>query len=219
MAARVGKFISVEGGEGVGKSSFIEALTERLGAKGLDVVGTREPGGTPTAQAIRQIFMSPPGDDPLDVKAELFLVSAARCQHLQKLIKPSLKKGSWVICDRFHDSTRVYQGVGGGVPEEELETLIDLSVGDSHPDLTFLLDCDVQVAMERVAGRAESEESGNRYDEASASFYKTLRDGFLTMARRFPDRIVVLDASQTKDHVLGQALEELERRFGLKFNG
>lgn len=216
MVVSHGRFISVEGGEGVGKSSFLKGLEEYLQEAGVNVVATREPGGTPTAQAIRQVFMSPPQDDPLDPKSELFLVSAARCQHLEKLIKPSIAQGKWVLCDRFHDSTRVYQGIGGGVPQDELETLIKLSVGSWDPELTFLLDCDVQVALQRVAQRIESDESGNRYDEASVAFHETLRAGFLGLSKRFSERFVILDAEKSQGEVLQQAVAEIESRFGIK---
>ncbi|WP_165931687.1 dTMP kinase [Pseudobacteriovorax antillogorgiicola] len=214
LAVEHGKFITVEGGEGVGKTVFTKGLSSRIKSAGLGLVQTREPGGTPVAQQIRQIFMSPPPDDSLAIKTELFLVSAARCQHLEKLIRPNLEQGSWVLCDRFHDSTRVYQGIGGGVPQAELETLITLSVGQSDPDLTFILDCDVKVALDRVNQRSSSDESGNRYDEASVDFHETLRNGFLDVARRFPKRVVVLDASQDPDTVIDQAIKEINMRFG-----
>ena len=214
----MGKFISIEGGEGVGKSSFLLNLESSLKQAGHKTMTTREPGGTKIAQKIRTLFMSPPEDEVLEVVSELFLVSAARCQHVSSRILPGLKSDNWVLCDRFHDSTRVYQGIGGSLPEGQIESIIALSTGGLDPDLTFILDCDVKTALSRIDKRNannETQESGNRYDEASYQFHQTLRSGFLRLKKTFPDRIVVLDASQAPEAVLDDAVRHINNRFGM----
>lgn len=206
------KFISVEGSEGVGKSLFCSGLVSYLEGLGQEVISTREPGGTVTAQKIRQLFMHPPEEDPLTPQTELFLVSAARSQHIETKILPFLQSGGWVICDRFYDSTRVYQG-RGSIDKKQLELILSASVGDTHPSLTFLLDCDTDVALSRVTKRAEETGLANRFDQASQLFHARLRQGFLDVAKEFPERIVVLDASQSVDKVLEDAKATLQNRF------
>lgn len=211
----MGHFISVEGGEGVGKSTFCQALAERLMARGETVTRTREPGGTPTAQRIRELFLHPPSDDPLVAEAELFLIAAARAQHVARLIKPALEKVDWVISDRFYDSTRVYQGVMAGLPQDLLERSIEYAVGDCHPELTFVLDCDTAVALKRLASRASQnvEDESNRFDAAQFEYHQRLRQGFLDLQQRFPARVVVLDATKPLDQLLSHALELIDQKF------
>lgn len=209
------RFISIEGGEGVGKSYLTLGLQTRLQALKHEVLLTREPGGTPLADAVRQIFLNPP-EKPTPL-AELFLVSAARTQHVAQLIKPTLANNVWVICDRFYDSTRVYQGDLAGVSDPILESVIAHSVGDCHPDITFLLDCPVDVAMSRVRQRTKvlQLDVGNRYDEGSREMYESLRFAFLKRAREFPERMVVIDSSQTPEQVLEDAWAQLKRHLKL----
>jgi len=211
------RFITLEGGEGVGKSTLMVALTNWLKSRGLDVVQTREPGGTPIADAIRHVFKAPPQGEDITPGAEALLVSAARMQHVENMIRPALKNGRWVLCDRFADSTRVYQGLFGGVPINELEWLIKFSTGGLEPDLTFLLDCDVMVSSSRVGGRFQKTENKDleRYDHAGQDVHDKLRQGFRKVAGFYPSRFFILDAAQPAANVLSQACAELERRWGI----
>lgn len=211
------RFITIEGGEGVGKSYLIEGLKTRLEKMGIPLLITREPGGTPLAQAVRELFLHPPEQDIPTAEAATFLVSAARSQHISQRIKPALASGRWVICDRFYDSTRVYQGVLGGVSPDFLENLVSYSVAGCHPELTFLLDCPVDLALNRIQRRASAEgrPAENRYDGGARSMHELLRSAYRDLATRFPDRIVLLDASKKPDQVLNDAWSQLERRFSL----
>lgn len=206
------RFLTIEGGEGVGKSFLSNGLRSRLEALGHRVSLTREPGGTPLADAIRQLFLHPP-EKPSSL-AELFLVSAARAQHVETLILPALQSQQWVICDRFYDSTRVYQGDLGKVPSDTLETVIQQSVLGCHPCLTFVLDCPPDVARNRVTTRAKELQSGegNRYDEGPREMYEVLRKAYLRRAQEFSDRIVIIDASQSPEQVLDAAWDQLKQR-------
>jgi dTMP kinase len=215
--ARSGRFITIEGGEGVGKSLFQERLASRLGGRlgGRRLLTTREPGGTPAADKIRALLAAPPADDPLLIETEAFLVSAARAQHVGRLIRPALKRGDWVLCDRFADSTRLYQGLLGGLPEALVETLIATSTQDLRPDLTFLLDCDVAVSLSRINGRSDpGRDPVKRYDDAKQAFHARLRQGYLDLLTRFPGRIVKLDAALPPEQVVAQACAAIETRFG-----
>ena len=210
-------FLTVEGGEGVGKSSFCRIMQQRLQAVGCHVVLTREPGGTEMADRIRALFLNPPTSEPLSTEAELFLVSAARSQHVRQKIKPCLEQGEWVLCDRFYDSSRVYQGLIGGVSESALETCLQLSVDDCHPDISFFLDCPVEIALQRLGQRNEQQTAAadfdnNRFDQADVAFHKKLRQAFLDLARRFPGRAVVLDASAPTEQIVDQAWRQLKQR-------
>lgn len=214
--AGAGRFITVEGGEGVGKSLFTQNLARALKARRLELVVTREPGGTPTADLIRGLFGKPSPDDPLLMPAESLLVSAARAQHVGRLIKPSLAQGKWVLCDRFADSTRVYQGTLGGIPQADLETMIAFSTGALDPDLTFLLDCDVDTALGRLGKRAAPRPGAiERYDQEAREFHAKLRDAYLALAKRLAHRMVVIDAARPPEEACAKALAELEARFGI----
>ena len=211
LVTKSAAFITVEGGEGVGKSSFCSGLARQLNTYGLEVLETGEPGGSQLGKAVRSLFLEPPGGEPLETLTELFLVSAARSQHVLGPIKNALEKGSFVICDRFYDSTRVYQGHLGGVEPSHLEHVISASVGDMAPGVTFLLDCDTQVVMERLASR-ESVKAPNRFDKAPLSYHKKLREGFLEVAKTFSERFEILDASQKPEAIVLQAIERLYKR-------
>ena len=213
-----GRFSTVEGGEGVGKSLFTANLAKALAAhpaltRGLVV--TREPGGTPTADLIRALFGKPAPGDPLSMTAEALLVSAARAQHVAVLIQPALSAGKWVLCDRFADSTRVYQGVLGGLAAADLEPLIRFSTGGLTPDLTFLLDCDVATAQARLK-RREAPRAGaiERYDDESKGFHTRLRDAYLSLQKNEPGRIIVIDAKTAPEAMSAAALAAVEARFG-----
>jgi dTMP kinase len=209
------RFITLEGGEGVGKSTLMGALAKWLESRGVPVVATREPGGTPIADAVRRIFKAPPDGETFLPETEALLVSAARAQHVGKVIRPALLHGKWVISDRFADSTRVYQGLFGGVPLNELEWLIQFSTGGLTPDLTFLLDCDVSLTAGRIGGRGTSsnDDDAARFDQAGDQVLNRLRQGFRKMAGFYPGRFFILDASLPQEKVFQDACAELERRW------
>ena len=211
----LGRFISVEGGEGSGKSVFIQGLSRILKLRGIDHILTREPGGTPLADAIRQLFIEPPlGDVPIPM-SELFLVSAARAQHVMARIKPALERGAWVLCDRFYDSTRVYQGFLAGIERQKLESIVDYSVDGCHPHITFVLDCPPEISMERVASRSRKlssdEEQASRFDRGKIEMHQTLRLGYLKLAEQYPERLKVLDSRQSPEDIVAEALSLLHR--------
>jgi dTMP kinase len=214
------RFISVEGGEGTGKSVFTSGFAKMLRALGTTVVTTREPGGTAVADQIRAIFAAPPPGEALTPTTEALLVSAARSQHLHYLIRPALARGDWVLCDRFADSTRVYQGTFGGVPAAELEALIAFSTGGQAPDLTFILDCPVELALSRVKERGvgHATEPGvgtvDRYDLATAAVHERMRAGYLQLLAANPERCIRIDAAQSPEQMLSAAKAALEGRFG-----
>ena len=211
MATR-GRFITLEGGEGVGKSTLATALEARLVARGIKVVRTREPGGTPGAEAIRRLILSPPvevaGWEPI---AETLLFYAARTDHLDKLIRPALAAGSWVICDRFSDSTRAYQAAAGHVPSEHIETIDRICVGDTTPDLTLVLDLPLDVARERMTARANDKDA---IESRVLSYHEAVHKAFLDIARANPQRCVVLDASAAPAALADSAIAAINERLG-----
>lgn len=209
MATR-GRFITLEGGEGVGKSTLATALEARLVARGIKVVRTREPGGTPGAEAIRRLILNPPAEvtgwEPI---AETLLFYAARTDHLDKLIRPALAAGSWVICDRFSDSTRAYQAAAGHVPSEHIETIDRICVGDTTPDITLILDLPLSAARERMIARANDKDA---IESRVASYHEAVHKAFLDIARANPRRCVVLDASAAPDALATAALAAIDAR-------
>ncbi len=212
----VARFISIEGSEGVGKSLFIRKLSEALNERQIEHLLSREPGGTLLGDKIRQIFIEPPEGEALSALSELLLVSAARSQHVQVKIKPALEQGRWVLCDRYYDSTRVYQGTLAGIERQRLESIIAYSVDGCHPDLTFVLDCPAEIAMQRVAVRAGAEGAPmNRYDGGTLAFYEKLRTAYLALAKAEPARIKVLDARQNPEQLLQEALALLPRTWSI----
>lgn len=202
--------ISLEGGEGAGKSTVAAGLQERFHELGLQATVSREPGGSPVAEHVRNLFLEPPDGADISGITEALLVNAARASHLQETILPSLSQGSWVICDRFHDSSRVYQGILGGVPESELEPMIRAATAGFDPALTLLLDVDCDVAMGRVSARNED---STRFDNGELAAHEKIRRGFLDLAKRFPERIVVVDGSQSAESVLAECWRLIEDRF------
>ncbi len=209
-----GFFITIEGGEGTGKSLFVRGLTQVLEQRGISYLLTREPGGTPLADQIRRMFLEPPAGDSPTALTELLLVSAARAQHVHKKIKPALAEGLWVLCDRFYDSTRVYQGALGGISEATLEAIVQTSVENCHPQLSFVLDCPAEISMARVRQRTadagQNMAEANRYDGGNAAMHEKLREAYLDVARRFPERVHVIDATQTPAQVLETAVRFLK---------
>jgi dTMP kinase len=199
-----GKFITFEGGEGSGKSTQARRLAEFLRTRGTEVVLTREPGGTPFAEHVRSIILSDT-TPPHGATAEALLFYAARADHLDTLIRPALKAGTWVVCDRFSDSTRVYQGAAGKMPRDAIETLDRIVVGDTTPDLTLILDIDPAMGLARATERrvaAKLPKTGaDPYEQRSLEFHQRLRDGYLELARSARDRCVVIDASGDPDTI------------------
>ena len=186
-----GRFITVEGIEGVGKSTNIGALVERIEASGHRVLTTREPGGTPFAEDIRDILMTR-GDEPVPAIAELLLMFAARSFNVSNVIKPALEAGTWVVCDRFTDSTRAYQGGGRGIPLATIDSIADWVHGDTWPDLTILLDAPVEVGMARVGKRGEPD----RIEQERHDFFERVRACYLDIAAREPQRLAVVDTTR-----------------------
>jgi dTMP kinase len=186
-----GKFITVEGGEGVGKSTNIDFICDLIRSRGHDVVETREPGGTPLAERIREMLLEH-GDEDLPDETELLLFFAARSLHLHNLIRPALRSGTWVVCDRFTDATRAYQGSGRGLGLSRIEWLAEWVHGDLNPHLTILLDAAPHIGMKRAEGRGEAD----RLETEQAEFHLLVREGYLRQAAAEPHRFAVVDADQ-----------------------
>lgn len=212
-----GYFISIEGSEGVGKSTFCQALQQHLQNKGLSVFGCREPGGTEVGKKIRELFLNPPGGEPLTAITELMLILAARAQHVAKEIAPRLARGQIVVCDRYLDSTLLYQGIVGKIPMDQIQEGHRIATAGLMPELTFLLDCPVAVAKARVAARAEAQgdkaEEGNRFDEADDRTYEIYRAGFQTIAAMYPERTRRIDSDQSEAAVLAAAVALLPSEY------
>jgi dTMP kinase len=201
-----GKFITFEGGEGCGKSTQVKRLASALEAKGVKVLLTREPGGTRLSELIRSLLKDESEDPPVD-RAELLLFLAARAQLVRNVIRPALEAGTWVVSDRFGDSTVAYQGFGRGLPLDFVRSACDFACEGLEPDLTILLDLDPSVASERMRGReAATNTSADRIERAGEDFHSRLRKGFLEIAAANAPRFAVLDASGTPDEVFDQVL-------------
>jgi dTMP kinase len=191
-----GKFISVEGIEGVGKSTNIDVVVQRIEAAGHKVLTTREPGGTPFAEDIRDILMNR-NDEPIPEIAEVLLMFAARSFNVNNVIVPALDAGTWVVCDRFTDSSRAYQSGGRGIPMATIDTVADWVHGDTWPDVTILLDAPVEIGMERAGKRS----APDRFEQERHDFFQRVRECYLQIAAREPDRFVVIDTTRNKDEV------------------
>ena len=207
-----GRFITVEGGEGAGKSTQIRRLAAWLDGRGIETVTTREPGGTPGAEAIRALLVT--GEpDRWDATTEALLIAAARRDHAEKVIRPALARGAWVLCDRFADSTLAYQGYAGGLPPDGLTALTRFTVGDLTPDLTIVLDLPAAEGLTRAGARTGARSAvESRFEERTLRFHNTVRDGFLDIARREPARCVVVDASAPVDAVARQVVAAVGQR-------
>jgi dTMP kinase len=194
-----GRFITFEGGEGTGKSTHAAMLAARLRSFGIGVLLTREPGGSPGAEVMRYILLSG-AVRPLGPNVEAVLFAAARDDHLTTLIRPALDRGKWVVCDRFADSTRIYQGVAGRVDPRAIRAMERIIVGETRPDLTIVLDVPAKEAMQRAAAR-RGKAGADRFEAEALTFHENLRDGFLTLAANEPDRCVLIDATKSKEEV------------------
>ncbi|MDO9413659.1 MAG: dTMP kinase [Pseudolabrys sp.] len=205
-----GKFITFEGGEGSGKSTHTAALAERLKAAGIDCILTREPGGSPGAEIIRHIILSGIAK-PLGTETETILFAAARDDHVRVTIEPALDAGKWVICDRFIDSTRVYQGALGKVDMKLIRSLERVTVGPNMPDLTFLLDVPANIGLARAKTRRGTEKA-DRFESEAIEFHEDLRRAFLVLAERETKRIVTIDGRAPRDVVADRIWTAVEER-------
>ncbi len=197
-----GKFISFEGGEGSGKSTQIRMLAERLAAAKLRAIVTREPGGSPGAEIIRHVVLSGMGK-LLGPDAETLLFAAARDDHVRTVIQPALSQGTWVLCDRFSDSTRVYQGRLGNVPLSVLNAMQRVTIGDLKPDLTIILDVPVEIGLKRAAARRGAG-TPDRFEAEDVKFHQDLREAYRQIAAENPGRCVLIDATPSPDVVAAQ---------------
>ncbi|WP_043200401.1 dTMP kinase [Pseudomonas putida] len=191
-----GLFITLEGPEGAGKSTNRDYLAARLREQGLDIVLTREPGGTPLAEKVRELLLAP-SDEIMAADTELLLVFAARAQHLAQVIRPALARGAVVLCDRFTDATYAYQGGGRGLSVERIATLEQFVQGDLRPDLTLVFDLPVEVGLARAAARGRLD----RFEQEGQAFFEAVRQAYLQRARREPQRYSLLDAAQSLEAV------------------
>ncbi|MCF6329681.1 MAG: dTMP kinase [Henriciella sp.] len=204
---RPGKFITLEGGEGTGKTTLITGLSIALGKRGIECIQTREPGGTPLAEAVRSLALHPPGDEEWSPLAHALLMNAARQDHLEHQIRPTLDRGVWVLCDRFADSTRAYQSIDG-VSQIVLKSLEKAVVGETVPDLTLVLDAD----PDDLVHRRNSRGTVDAFEAKGAAFHEKVRQAFLDIAAGEPERCVVLSALQEPADILAQALEAFDNR-------
>jgi len=207
-----GRFISLEGGEGTGKSTQSRLLAERLRARGIAVTLTREPGGSPGAEALRHVLLSGAAK-PFGAETEALLFAAAREDHARSTIVPALARGEWVVCDRFADSTRVYQGLMGKVEVGFLDQLQQATIGQLEPDLTLILDLPAQTGLQR-AGERRGAAAADRFESEDAAFHERLRQGFLEIARLAPQRCVVIDAAGAVDEVAEAVWTAVSERLG-----
>lgn len=206
-----GRFITLEGGEGSGKSTQVRRLAARLESKGISVVTTREPGGSPGAEEIRDLLVQgAPGR--WDSLTETLLLYAARADHVRNLIGPALVEGQWVVSDRFNDSTFAYQGAGRGLQRETIRRIDSLVLDDFKPDFTLILDLDAVEGLMRAEKRGGAE---TRFEKFDRDFHQRMRQAFIEIARRNPDRTALIDASATQDEVAEAIWAQISRRFSL----
>lgn len=207
---RPGVFISFEGGEGCGKSTQTALLCKAFESADLPFISTREPGGSKGAEKIRQLLVS--GDvDSWDADTETVLFYAARMDHMNRMVKPAMAEGKHVICDRFVDSTRVYQGVGKGIAPQFIEMLHHLTLGNVMPELTIICDIDPQIGLKRAHARQDNE---TRFESMELDFHQRIRNGFLSIAKDEPVRCVVLDASHDIKSLHEEIISLINKRFG-----
>lgn len=208
------KFITFEGGEGAGKSTQIRLLSKWLTGRGIEVCMTREPGGAPGAEQIRELLVK--GDtDRWTPMAEALLMTAARAEHVERTIKPALKKGMWVLCDRFSDSTIAYQGGARNLGIKQMQNLQEIALHGLKPDLTFILDLPVDVGLARAVGReALREDREDRFERMNYAFHENIRDSYLEIAKSDTDRYIVLDANRDITSLQNDLRAEVNHRLG-----
>ena len=192
-----GRFITIEGSEGAGKSTAQTFLADKLAAQGISMLQTREPGGTPLAEAIRRNLLSVDEEAPVEM-AELLLVFAARAQHLAKVIEPALARGEWVLCDRFTDATYAYQGAGRGMSVEQINKLEELVQGNRRPDTVLLMDMPPEIGLQRAKARGALD----RFEQEAQAFFERVREGYLHRAKLDSKRYVIVDAAEPLPKVL-----------------
>ena len=211
----IGKFITFEGGEGSGKSTQAQLLADRLRGRGSDAVLTREPGGSPFAEQVRALILDP-ATAPHSALSEALLFYAARSDHLDTTIRPALAAGRWVICDRFSDSTRVYQGVAGGLAPAVLDRLESMIVAPTRPDLTLILDLPADAGLSRAADRrranAVAGTQADAYEKRDLAFHERLRAGYAAIAKAEPQRCVLVDGARSPDAIAAEIWAHVERR-------
>ena len=205
-----GRFITLEGGEGAGKSTQITRLAARLRAKGISIEETREPGGTEGADAVRSLIVEGAGDR-WDAVSEGLLLYAARRDHVERRIKPALAGGSWVLCDRFSDSTMAYQGYAHGLGKKWVSDLDKLTLQGFRPDFTIVLDLPIEIGLKRAAARG----GPDRFEKLGTEFHEALREGFLEIARSEPDRVAVIDADAPADDIEVAVFAAVAAKFSL----
>lgn len=201
-----GLFVTFEGGEGAGKTTLIDSLQKAFFQAGNRVTVTREPGGSSLGDKIRQLLLSQSELVTITPMAELLLFLADRSQHIEEIIKPALQQGKIVLCDRFNDSTVAYQGIGRGLGFEKVQNMCNLVTADTVPDLTFLLDVDPLVGLERV----KKERVQDRIENEKLTFHEKVRQGFLTLAKQNPSRIIILNAIDPLESVFNEALKHVK---------
>jgi dTMP kinase len=199
-ASSRGRFITFEGGEGAGKSVQARELAQRLKSLGMSVVSTREPGGSPNAEALRRVILSGAAAQ-YGASGEALLFSAARIDHIDVTIEPALTRGDWVVCDRFADSTRAYQGAAGQLDPVFITNLENVVLDQTRPDLTLILDLPAERGLERAAKRRSGQGAPDRFEGEGLAFHETLRNAFLRIAREEPERCAVIDATLSEDEV------------------
>ncbi|MFT5112717.1 MAG: dTMP kinase [Parasphingorhabdus sp.] len=207
---KTGLFITIEGTDGAGKSTQVECLKNTLANNQIEFVLTREPGGSPLGEALRDLLLQRENIN-ISVKAQLLMMFAARAQHLEEIIIPTLQQGKWVICDRFTDATYAYQGGAGGLGLDAVGTIEQWTQDDLRPDLTLLLDIPVETGMARTEGRGESKD---RFEKQGIEFKKKIRETYLELANRFPHRIQRIDATSSIEQVSGQITNLITSKIG-----
>lgn len=205
-----GRFITIEGGEGAGKSTHAARLAQSLEARGLATLVTREPGGTPEAERIRALLLDP-GEVAWEPATEVLLHFAGRVENVAKTVEPALAEGRIVICDRFADSTLAYQGYGSGVPPATIRAIWNAALGGFRPDLTLILDIDPEAGLRRAGKRLATRD---RYESLPLEYHRRVREGFLAIAADAPERCAVIDATPDQDRVAAAVLAQVERRLG-----
>ncbi|MEN8254768.1 MAG: dTMP kinase [Verrucomicrobiota bacterium] len=206
-----GKFITFEGPEGCGKSTQIKLLAEKLETQGIKVACTREPGGTATGEAIRNILQHNAAGESLGERAELLLFTASRAQLMDQVVLPTLGRNVWVLCDRFIDSTMAYQGFARGMDIATLDAINDFAINSRKPDLTLLLDLDVEKGFQRLEERySDGNETHDRFEREAREFHQRVCDGYHKLAQREPERFRVIDADQTIDEVASNVWDAIK---------
>lgn len=213
MADANGLFVSFEGGEGAGKSTQIRRLAERLRERGHDVLVTREPGGSSGAEAVRHVLLSGAAEI-FGTRMEAILFAAARNDHVEEVIRPALARGTIVLCDRFMDSSRVYQGVTGNLEPDYIEALQRVAVNGLIPDCTLILDIPAEIGLERARKRAPAVAAPDRFEKEEMQTHEKRREAFLDIAAREPDRCHVVDALRSEDEIAAEIAVVVDRRLG-----